>query len=89
MFAHASNQETAEMTSIHYTRFNFVELVLSLAMRGMPHTAKILDPACGSGVFLVEAFRRLARLNEKYHGRALDKGRTSSTTCFTDIWNGH
>ena len=73
MFAHASNQETAEMTSIHYTRFNFVELVLSLAMRGMPHTAKILDPACGSGVFLVEAFRRLARLNEKYHGRALTR----------------
>ena len=74
MFAHTSNQEAAKTTSIHYTRFNFVELVLSLAMRGMPHTAKVLDPACGSGVFLVEAFRRLARLKEKYHGRALTRG---------------
>ena len=73
MFAHASNQEAAETTSIHYTRFNLVELVLGLAMRGMPHTAKVLDPACGSGVFLVEAFRRLARLKGKYHGRALTR----------------
>ena len=73
MFAHASNQEAAEATSIHYTRFHLVELVLGLAMRGMPHTAKVLDPACGSGVFLVEAFRRLARLKEKYHGRALTR----------------
>ncbi|MXY08448.1 MAG: N-6 DNA methylase, partial [Rhodothermaceae bacterium] len=73
MFAHASNQEAAETTSIHYTRFNLVELVLGLAMRGMPHTAKVLDPACGSGVFLVEAFRRLARLKGKYHGRTLTR----------------
>ena len=73
MFAHASDQEAAETTSIHYTRFNLVELVLGLAMRGIPHTAKVLDPACGSGVFLVEAFRRLARLKEKHHGRALTR----------------
>ena len=73
MFAHATNQTAAEITSIHYTRFNLVELILSLAMQGMTHTAKILDPACGSGVFLVEAFRRLARLKEKYHGRALTR----------------
>ena len=71
IFAHASNQESAETTSIHYTRLNLVELVLGLAMRDMPHTAKVLDPACGSGVFLVEAFRRLARLKEKYRGSAL------------------
>ena len=69
IFAHERNQAAAESTSIHYTRFNLVELMLSLAMQGMTHTAKVLDPACGSGVFLVEAFRRLARLNEKHHGR--------------------
>ena len=73
IFAHESNQTAAESTSIHYTRFNLVELMLSLAMQGMTHTAKVLDPACGSGVFLVEAFRRLARLNEKHHGRALTR----------------
>ena len=65
MFAHASNREAAETTSIHYTRFNLVELMLSLAMQGITHEARVLDPACGSGVFLVEAFRRLARLKGK------------------------
>ena len=73
LFAHASDQKAAKTNSVHYTRFNLVELVLSLAMQGMPHTAKVLDPACGSGVFLVEAFRRLARLKEKHHGRALTR----------------
>ncbi len=74
MFAHATNREAAETTSIHYTRFNLVELVLGLAMRGLPHTAKVLDPACGSGVFLVEAFRRLARLKGRELGRDLTRG---------------
>ena len=73
IFAHERNRTAAESTSIHYTRFNLVELMLSLAMQGMTHTAKVLDPACGSGVFLVEAFRRLARLNEKHHGRRLTR----------------
>ena len=73
MFAHASNREAAETTSIHYTRFNLVELMLSLAMQGITHEARVLDPACGSGVFLVEAFRRLARLKEKHLGRALTR----------------
>ena len=73
MFAHESYPTAAKSTSIHYTRFSLVELMLSLAMQGMTHTAKILDPACGSGVFLVEAFRRLARLKEKYHRRALTR----------------
>ena len=73
VFAHERNQTVAKSASVHYTRFNLVELVLSLAMQGMTHTAKVLDPACGSGVFLVEAFKRLARLNEMHHGRALTR----------------
>lgn len=73
MFAHTSDQETAESTSIHYTRFNLVELVLGLAMLGLPHTAKVLDPACGSGVFLVEAFKRLVRMKEMDYGRKLSR----------------
>ena len=73
MFAHETDREEAESTSIHYTRFNLVELMLSLAMQGMHHTATILDPACGSGVFLVEAFRRVARLKAQHYGRALNR----------------
>ena len=71
MFAHASDHDAAAAISIHYTRLSLVELVVGLAMRNMSHTAKVLDPACGSGVFLVEAFRRLARLKTKHYGRAL------------------
>ena len=59
-FAHAEDSERAEVQSVHYTRLGLVELLLGLAMTGLEDTARVLDPACGSGVFLVEAFRRLA-----------------------------
>ena len=60
MFAHGEDSERAETQSVHYTRLCLVELMLSLAMTGMEDTVRVLDPACGSGVFLVEMFRRLA-----------------------------
>ncbi|MDQ2904939.1 MAG: N-6 DNA methylase [Chloroflexota bacterium] len=71
MFAHNLNSKAAEERSVHYTRLGLVELVLSLAMRNITYTARVLDPACGSGVFLVEAFRRLAWLRAKEYGRPL------------------
>ncbi len=73
MFAHARDPEKAEAMSIHYTRFNLVELVLSLGMRNIQTTARVLDPACGSGVFLVEAFRRLVWHKEQEYGRSLNR----------------
>ncbi len=73
MFAHARDPEKAEAMSIHYTRFNLVELVLSLGMQSIKTTARVLDPACGSGVFLVEAFRRLVWHKEKEYGRSLNR----------------
>jgi len=73
MFIHARDLATAETTSVHYTRLVTVELLLSVAMKGTTHTARVLDPACGSGVFLVEAFRRLAWLRAKEYGRRLHR----------------
>lgn len=73
MFAHARDPKLAKAMSVHYTRFNLVELVLSLGMKNIKHTARVLDPACGSGVFLVEAFRRLAWLKAKEYGRPLNR----------------
>lgn len=73
MFAHARDPELARAISVHYTRFNLVELVLSLGMQNMRHSTRVLDPACGSGVFLVEAFRRLAWLKAKECGRPLNR----------------
>lgn len=59
MFAHASDARSARERSTHYTPINLVDLVLSQVFDGMAADAKILDLSCGSGVFLVESFRRL------------------------------
>lgn len=59
MFAHSKDPIDARAKSIHYTKLHLVELVTSLAMQDLPYDARVLDPACGSGVFLVDAFRRL------------------------------
>ena len=72
MFAHSGNPATAKARSVHYTRLGLVNTVLSLAMEHVPSTGHILDPACGSGVFLVEAFRRLAWSKAQQLGRPLD-----------------
>ncbi|SRR6266851_1823587 len=47
----------------HYTPSVLVEHVLShlLPKERLATTPKILDPACGSGIFLVESFRRIVR----------------------------
>ena len=73
MFAHGKDSERAETQSVHYTRLCLVELMLSLAMTGMEDTVRVLDPACGSGVFLVEAFRRLAWAKARRFRRPLTR----------------
>lgn len=81
MFAHSLDPKAAEAGSVHYTRLHVVELLLSLAMQGVTHTARVLDPACGSGVFLVEAFRRLAWLRSKEYGRLLRRDELHELLC--------
>ena len=58
-FIYATDTKTAKAQSTHYTPINLVDLVLSEVFRNLDGNAKILDLACGSGVFLVEALRRL------------------------------
>jgi methylase of polypeptide subunit release factors len=50
-------------TSIHYTPRRIAEYLVEDAFDGMRKAgkARVLDPACGAGVFLVLAFRRLYR----------------------------
>ncbi len=59
----------------HYTPSVLVEFVLSQVLpqaylEANP-TVQILDPACGSGIFLVEAYRRLVRFKIKEAGGPL------------------
>jgi type I restriction-modification system DNA methylase subunit len=53
--------DEAKKTSVYYTPRKIASILVDEAFDGLtnPDQAKILDPACGGGVFLVLAFRRL------------------------------
>lgn len=50
---------SAHQQSLRYTPVEMVHWVLDPVFEGLPHGAHVMDPACGAGVFLVDAFRRL------------------------------
>lgn len=56
---------------VHYTPEHVVDFVLDgvLPWDGKDWDLKILDPCCGSGIFLVKAFQRLIYRWEKVHVR--------------------
>lgn len=56
-------QNKARQDGAYYTPPVLAELVLSrlLSARELARNARVLDPACGSGIFLVESFRRIVR----------------------------
>ena len=58
-FARSSAAGEAESQGLHYTPVELVHLTLDPVFEELPSSARVIDPACGSGVFLVEAFRRL------------------------------
>lgn len=67
-FAHAEGDVNAtgpDRAGSCYTRPSPVSLVLDEVMREAKGSEALLDIACGSGVFLVEALRRLVRLRSK------------------------
>lgn len=52
----------ATRAGVYYTRLPVVSLILDEVMDGLDGEQTVLDLTCGSGVFLVEAFRRLIHL---------------------------
>ena len=58
-FLYSEDSELAEQRSIYYTPVNLVDLVLDEVFKKLESKAKVLDLACGSGLFLVESLRRL------------------------------
>lgn len=60
-------------TGTHYTPPELVEFVLGRVLTDevLDTSPRICDPACGSGIFLVEAFRRLVGHASSAKGRAL------------------
>lgn len=66
-FAHAEpridgRRNEALRNGVHYTRLSVVSLILDEVMDGLTGNESVLDLTCGSGVFLVEALRRLVYL---------------------------
>jgi hypothetical protein len=63
-FSHQVDQQGSLDRSVHYTPRALAKLLVDQALGGLesPHEARILDPACGAGVFLVLALRELVRL---------------------------
>jgi hypothetical protein len=66
--------ERAAREGIYYTPPHLVDFILDrvLPWDGKESNLKILDPACGSGVFLVKSFQRLIHRWKRAHpGRAI------------------
>ena len=58
-FARSAAADQAASQGLHYTPVELVHLALDPVFERLPASARIIDPTCGSGAFLVEAFRRL------------------------------
>ena len=64
----------ARQDGAYYTPTVLAEFVLSrvLTVEELRKQPRVLDPACGSGIFLVEAFRRMVRYQWQKKQAALD-----------------
>ena len=58
-FVHSADADTADNLDVHYTPLAAVSLIMDEAMQGITGEEDVLDITCGSGVFLVDALRRL------------------------------
>lgn len=63
-FSHRVDDLDSKARSVHYTPRSLAKLLVDEALAGLDtpaHQAKVLDPSCGAGVFLVLALRELVR----------------------------
>lgn len=62
-FSHRVDSEDSLERGVHYTPRLLAKLLVEQALDGLklPHEAKVLDPACGAGVFLVLTLRELVK----------------------------
>lgn len=69
-FAHADPSTFGSRSGkdVFYTRLSLVSLVMDEIKEGLTGEESVLDLTCGSGVFLVEALRRLVVLRSKNEG---------------------
>ena len=70
-FLEESNPKGKKGAGAYYTPTSLVELILDEVLptdkQYADYNVKILDPACGSGIFLVESYKRLLKRYENAH----------------------
>lgn len=75
-FLFKTDPELKKKTGTYYTPPSLVEFILNEklpANNGQKNfNVKILDPSCGSGIFLVESFKRLVKRYENKHQEKLN-----------------
>ena len=64
-FVHSADADHADDLDVHYTPLAAVSLIMDEVMQEITGKETVLDIACGSGVFLVEALRRLVDAKAK------------------------
>ena len=79
----SSARDDHHETDVFYTRLPLVSLVLDEITDGLTGRETVLDLTCGSGVFLVEALRRLVRLRS---GGAEPSRRLIRSTLYEQIY---
>lgn len=69
-FLFKTDPELKKKTGTFYTPPSLVEFMLNeklpISSNEKKYNLKVLDPACGSGIFLVESFKRLVKRYENY-----------------------
>jgi hypothetical protein len=70
-FSHRADRQFAKSTSVHYTPRTIAKFLVDEAFDSLadPAHARVLDPACGAGIFLVLALRRLVKERWQHDGQ--------------------
>ncbi len=89
-FLNETDPELKKKTGTYYTPPSLVEFILN---QKLPTNAgqeeyniKVLDPSCGSGIFLVESFKRLVKRYENCHKEKLTDFETLKTLLTDNIF---
>lgn len=70
-FSQVWDNRQAEATSVYYTPKNIARYLVDDAFEGIADkgSAKVLDPSCGAGIFLILAFRKLVAARWEEDGK--------------------
>jgi hypothetical protein len=77
-----------DLSGVHYTTSHIVDFILDgvLPWSGTQWDLRILDPSCGSGIFLVKAYQRLIHRWRRAHPSQNPSGETLRDLLASNLW---